>query len=306
MSKIKEWQNHKGIILDAKNGFDIMECVTCGFKHTIPLPTDKEMTRYYSEKFYEERPLIVDIIKEDLEWWRMVYAEQYEAFEKYLSIARRRILDIGCGLGFFLQLGKERGWKTSGIEPGQQACKYAKEHGIEIIKNVFNEKTAQRLGSFDVIYMHEVLEHVPHPIKFLKLCSKHIEPGGLLCIITPNDYNPFQQLLRNHLDYDPWWVSPPIHLNYFDFDSLSRLLCSIGFEILHKTATFPMELFLLMGENYIGNNQLGRNCHGKRKELELNLKHGGISGLKQFIYKNFSEQGVGREIIILARWGANN
>jgi len=298
MNKTVNWKEHIGVILDSKNGFDIIECATCRFKHAIPLPTEKELSTYYSEKFYAESSLIVDVRKEDLEWWRMVYAEQYELFERFLPVTRHSILDIGCGLGFFLELGKERGWIPYGIEPSQQASEYAQKLGIEVDNNSFNKETASKLGNFDVVHMHEVLEHISNPVKTLKLCKELIKLGGLLCVITPNDYNPFQQLLKRD---QAWWVDPPTHLNYFDTNSLAHLLVASGFEILHKTTTFPMELFLLMGENYIDNVQLGRSCHGKRKELELNLQRGGLSELKQFMYKKLSEQGVGRETIIVAK-----
>lgn len=103
------------------------------------------------------------------------------------------------------------------------------------------------------------------------------------------------------MGYAPWWVNPPEHINYFDMLSLARLVESRGFEILLKTSTFPMEVFLLMGKNYIGNDQLGRECHGYRKSLEMNLQEGGLQEMKREIYMLLAEQGIGREIILIAK-----
>jgi len=204
MSEIRQWRHHTGPVLDSVKGFDVIECESCGFTHVVPLPTVEEMAQYYSEEFLAKRPLYVDVIREDLEWWRMVYAEQYALFEKYLPAKRRRILDVGCGLGFFLQLGKERGWETLGIEPSRQASKYARGLGLEVMNDVLGEEQSRGLGTFDVIHMHEVLEHVSNAIGMVRLCSELIEPGGLLCVTVPNDYNPLQKVLRNYLDYAPW------------------------------------------------------------------------------------------------------
>ena len=306
MPETRKWEHHAGPILDSVKDFDVIECESCGFKHVVPLLTAEEMAQYYSEQFVAKRPLYVDVLREDLEWWRMVYAEQYALFEKYLSAKRRRILDVGCGLGFFLQLGKERGWETLGIEPSRQACEHARGLGLDVVNNVLGEGQAPGLGTFDVVHMHEVLEHVTDAIGMVRLCRELIEPGGLFCVIVPNDYNPLQKVLRDHLGYNPWWVSPPEHINYFDYLSLPRLLCSTGFDILLKTTTFPMELFLLMGENYVGNKALGRDCHGRRKKLELNLHLGRLDGLKRTLYTALAEQGIGREVVVLARWGADS
>jgi len=301
MSETISWRDHQGEVIDSMKGFDVIECTVCGFKHVVPIPSSEEMNNYYAEQFLEKRPFYIDRINEDIEWWRMVYTEQYELFEMYLPVQRRSILDVGCGLGHFLELGKERGWNTLGIEPSRQACKYARSRSLHVLNVAFDEKQSRKLGTFDVINMHEVLEHISDPINMVRLCHGLIVPEGLFCIIVPNDYNALQRMLRNHFGYEPWWVSPLEHTNYFDYESLENLLRSNGFEILVKTTTFPMEVFLLMGDNYVGNEFLGRACHGRRKQLELRLKLGKLEALKQTLYAILAEHGIGREIVMLAK-----
>ena len=65
--------------------------------------------------------------------------------------------------------------------------------------------------------------------------------------------------------------------------------------------TFPMELFLLMGDNYIGDKVLGRKCHSKRKMLELTLQNAGLNHIKRQIYQNLADIGLGREIVAYAK-----
>jgi SAM-dependent methyltransferase len=263
MTKTKSWQEHHGEVIDSVKGFNVIECGPCGFKHIVPLPEARELENIYKAEYYSlEKPEYIERQLEDIEWWNMVYAEQYELFEEKLPPTRRRILDIGCGPGFFLKLGKERGWEATGIEPSRQAAEYARGLGLEITNEFFNEDTCSSLGTFDVVHMHEMLEHVSDPAAILLLAYRALDPGGLICVIVPNDYNPLQKVLREQAGYKPWWVAPPHHINYFDFDSLERLLRRAGFDVVLKTATFPIEIFLLMGDNYIDNDALGRICHG--------------------------------------------
>lgn len=306
MPENRQWERCVGPVLDSVKGFDVIECETCGFRHIVPIPTAEDLEDYYSKQFLEERPLYVERFHEDLDWWKMVYVEKYEMFEEYLPLECRRILDIGCGLGLFLQEGKERGWETLGIEPSQQAAEYARHLGLEIVNGTLSRKHVEELGRFDAVHMHEVLEHVPNPADTLRLAYQLLEPHGLLCVVVPNDYNPLQNMFREQLGFKPWWVAPPVHINYFTFESVERLVCSLGFQVLLKTATFPMEIFLLMGDNYVGDDSLGRACHGRRKKLELNLKRGGLEVLKRVLYATLAEHGVGREIVMLAKKAEGN
>ena len=54
-----------------------------------------------------------------------------------------------------------------------------------------------------------------------------------------------------------------------------------------------MELFLLMGENYVDNDSLGRMCHTKRKKLEINLNNTNLNWLKRKLYQSFADMGIG-------------
>jgi hypothetical protein len=96
-------------------------------------------------------------------------------------------------------------------------------------------------------------------------------------------------------------VGPPHHLNYFDFSSLSRLVESVGFEVVLTEATFPIDMFLLMGDNYVDNELLGRQCHQKRKTLEQNLAKAGMTDLKRRWYQALASLGLGREVQIFAQ-----
>jgi hypothetical protein len=123
----------------------------------------------------------------------------------------------------------------------------------------------------------------------------------MVCIVVPNDFNPFQLLLRDHLDFKPWWVAPPHHVNYFNFKSLTGLVERCGFEVVHKESTFPIDMFLLMGDNYVENEETGRKCHTKRMNFEKSMNLSGEDSLLENLYSDFAKQGIGREVVLFVK-----
>ena len=298
----REWNGHHGVVVAAANGFDVIECRKCGFKHIVSIPTEQELEHAYRHEYYtQEKPLYLDRYRQDLDWWNTVYTHRYEILEQYLPPSRRRILDIGSGPGFFLLNGQNRGWQVKGVEPSEQAAQHSVNLGLDVENIFFSEQTATALGEFDAINMGEVLEHIPQPTALLQLAHARLSEGGVVCLVVPNDFNPLQLILRDHLGFDPWWVAPPHHINYFDFVTLANLLSKCGFEVLHQESTFPIDLFLLMGDNYINNDAVGRACHSRRMILEKNLSAGGAGELMTSIYNRLSELNLGREVVMFAR-----
>ncbi len=298
----KKWRDHRGPVLDSSKGFEVIDCAPCGFKHIIPLPSPEEVAEIYRRDYYaQEKPLYIQRQEEDLAWWNLVFDQRYDLFERFLPGRKRRVLDVGAGPGFFLAQGLRRGWQTKGVEPAAQAAAHCRHLGLEIEEGFLSDEMIGRLGAFDVVHLSEVLEHVPDPRALLSLAREALEPGGLVCAVTPNDYNPFQDALRRIRGFEPWWVAPPHHINYFNFKSLQGLIIASKFEVIHVQATFPVDMFLLMGEDYVHDKALGRGCHARRQRLEQTLVAAGQGALLEQWYVGLSELGLGREAMVLAR-----
>lgn len=293
---------HSGPVVDTVGDYDVVDCGACGFRHVLPLPDPAELERIYFENYFSEtKPGYLELQQEDAEWWRLVHGDRYATFEEILPGDRRRLVDVGSGPGLFLQEGARRGWSVVGIEPSRQASAHSRSLGLEVVNDLFTQEATQGLGRFDVVHMSEVLEHVHDPAAFLALAHDLLEPDGLLCVSVPNEYNPVQLAAREVEGLPAWWVVPPHHLNYFDFDSLAGLALRCGFEVCLREATFPIELFLLMGDRYVGDDTLGRTCHAKRKRLELGLERAGLGGLRRELYRALADMGIGREVVLVAR-----
>lgn len=294
---------HKGTVIDKVKGYEIIECESCGFIHINPIPSKQELQRIYEKEYYTtEKPLFIERQLEDIEWWNIIFNDRYDFFEDHLSEDRRKILDIGCGPGFFLKRGMERNWLGVGIEPSKQAAEHARGLGVNVLECFLEQADFKdNTDKFDVVHLSEVLEHSAEPLKVCKTSYSLLSEGGIICVIVPNDYNPFQIVLSNSMGFERYWLAPPHHINYFTFDSLRALLEQAGFKILKKQSMFPIDMFLLMGDNYIGNDKIGRACHAKRKLFEINLCKAGMNDFKKELYEFFASRNIGREIVIFAK-----
>jgi len=295
------WQTHEGPRISRAKGYDIIDCVMCGFRHVVPLPDAAKLEHAYREAYYrDEKPTFLSHAGEDQEWAELAQNDRLEIFERLLGSDRRRLLDIGSGPGFFLKTAKARGWRVLGIEPSRQAAAHARNLGLEVAEGFFNAETAPGLGRFDAIQLNNVLEHVPDPIEILILARDLLQKGGVLCINVPNDFSPFQIAARASLNLPEWWIAPPHHLNYFDFASLSALMERLGLRIAERMTSFPMEAFLLMGENYTNDPATGRACHNRRKHFDQALEAAGLKDARRAFYRALAGAGLGREAVVIA------
>jgi 2-polyprenyl-3-methyl-5-hydroxy-6-metoxy-1,4-benzoquinol methylase len=298
---------HRGEVLLEKDGFKVIACEACGFRHVTPLPTEAELAEVYRHDYYSlEKPLYLERAREDKLWWDRLHDGRMARVEELCESAGRRLLDVGSGPGLLLERAAARGWEVLGIEPSRQAAAHARSLGVEICEEFLDDDLAQELltretAGFDCIHAAEVLEHLPDARAMVRRMVGMLRPGGVLALSVPNDFNPIQDALVEVRDFQPWWVAPPHHLNYFDFDSLEGLLASEGLEPVRRETTFPIDLFLLMGEDYTTDDSLGRACHRRRMEMESALHESGRGGLLQDLYDSFAALGIGRHAIVYAR-----
>jgi 2-polyprenyl-3-methyl-5-hydroxy-6-metoxy-1,4-benzoquinol methylase len=305
---------HKGKVITEIKEYSVIDCETCGFKHLDPIPTDAELEEFYKRKYFhlikmggrapEIRRLIgeADEARSEREWLeKTLYTDINAILEDSGMRTGRSICDVGCGTGDFLKFMQKQGWDCTGIEPSEEGASRATDSRVAIHNcplETFVSAYPRYSNSFDVVSLLNVLEHVPSPQAILRQVKDLLKPeSGIIVIRVPNDFTTIQQVAQAKLVKEPWWVAVPDHINYFSIESLQRLLTSMGFETLCAITDFPMELFLLMGEDYVGNPDVGSLCHQKRKSFELSLP----GEIRRQLYLNLAEQGIGRDCIVFAR-----
>ena len=294
---------HDGEVVWSQEDTVVINCAQCEFPHVFPFPDQGWLNEFYGEQFYGSEKLnYIDSNIRDYEWWKLVYESRLEHLYRLLGKEdQKSIIDVGSGPGLFLKFALEGGWKALGVEPSKVAVEHTKSLGANAIEGFFDQKMVDQLEPVSAIHASEVLEHVPNPGEMLDLFHQILLPDGVICICVPNDFNVFQSALTKFEGYPSWWVSTHHHLNYFNHQSLSNLIQKHRFKIEKITSTFPIDLFLMMGDNYIGNDELGRICHQKRMNFELLLHKAGLDSLRDELYQKFSECGLGREVLIYAR-----
>ena len=91
-----------------------------------------------------------------------------------------RLLEVGCGDGFFLEAARSRGYEVFGLEPHpDRAQRLKKELGIEVDQSFLEENRLPE-KSFDVVYHCDMLAHFPDPISCLRMMSSALREGGVL------------------------------------------------------------------------------------------------------------------------------
>ena len=302
---------HNGKTIKKFGKYSVIDCRRCKFIHVIPVPSNQELNSFYDNEFYQKtKSNFISKNENEMDYWNLVFDEKLVTIEKLISSKSKRILDIGSGPGFFLRRAKRRGWDVLGVESSPLACNYANEQNIPTIQKFFYEVTPNEIGKFDAIHTFDVLEHVNNPIAVIEKAYYLLKRNGVIVVEVPNDFNPLQKLVQKTLKKKEWWITLSSwsktsgniqHLNYFNFSSISDLLKRIGFKIIIKEATFPLEIFLLMGQDYIKNPKIGKKIHLERIQFEKNFEKRKEGQLKRKIYQKLAEIGIGRTAIIYAK-----
>jgi spore coat polysaccharide biosynthesis predicted glycosyltransferase SpsG/SAM-dependent methyltransferase len=289
---------HTGPVVTRSGAAQAIDCLTCGWVHLNPVPDVDELAAMYEDSYYQEHnPGWLQKDRSEQAYWDLEHADKLSDWAELLGRDSATLLDVGCSGGLLLEFAAQRGWQTIGIEPSSEAVEEARSHGLDVRRGLYQE-IAIEPRSIDVVHAKLVAEHLPDPRGFMRWAATVLRPGGILCVHVPNDFNPLQLAARDALGKGDWWVGAPFHINYFTFASLEHLMRTSGFDPVRRDATFAVEWFLLMGEDYVGNDELGALVHKRRMTLETALES---LGLRRGLHDHLAAQGLGREAIVHAR-----
>ena len=195
----------------------VLWCADCGFGWQHPLPTAQNVRNYYEG----QPPYILQGAQEK----EVGFSRRIHRINA-LQPDRGRLLDVGSGLGYFLNLAKKDGWDVLGVEPQESSVKYCREQmGLEVCQGHVEDLEAAP-ESFDVVTLWDVWEHVHEPLPFLKMCADLVAPGGLLVIAIPNASGWPARLFKGR-----WRYVMSTHLNYFTTSFVERVMKAQGFSI---------------------------------------------------------------------------
>jgi trans-aconitate methyltransferase len=227
--------------------FSIVECKSCGFKFTNPIPEIKNLGNYYkSEDYISHSNTKKGLIS------RLYHAVRSYTLKKKVQlvsahVSRGTLLDYGCGTGMFLKACKEAGWKTLGMEPDSGARLLASEMEL----NVFPDKTelnkSLQNGDLNAITLWHVLEHVTDLEETLTFFWEKLNAQGILIIAVPNHKSSDAKHYKEH------WAAydVPRHLYHFELATMERLLSNFGFKLVEtKPMKFDSFYVSMLSEKY--------------------------------------------------------
>ncbi len=222
-------------------------------RHVLSLPTGDVIASYrrkcgadVSRWFGALRAIeLFECEKTGYRFWRPAAVAGDEEFYKYLAglwpdyyhaqrweypLARRRltpsdrVLEVGCGRGFFLRSIEGRVADAVGVEFNRGAI------AAKVTRFAVADTPVERLATteserFSVVCSFQVLEHVVDPHTFLAACVRCLRPGGMLVLATPNHAS---AMLANREDA---FDLPPHHMGHFSAAVYRRLAPLYGLEV---------------------------------------------------------------------------
>ncbi|MDP8259069.1 MAG: class I SAM-dependent methyltransferase [Candidatus Aadella gelida] len=274
----------KGKTVFKAKGGRLVDCEKCGYIHVLPMYTEAELEEFYKHEFSESTPSPN---------WK----------DKVQNICKWKkggtVLDIGCWEGTQLEYFiKKKGWKCTGIELNKKAARKARRKGIEVQEMSVREFFEKFKGrKWDVINVAYVLEHIIDPYSFMVSLKDHLKKGGIAIIEVPNEFNPFQLAYLKKHKVEPYWVSLPTHLNYFNKEGIEKLVKKAGWKVAHGEMSFPMEMFLLMGDDYRKKPVMGKTCYKKLLKMQDTLRTFD-EGLVSKFHSSLFSAGIGRSTML--------
>lgn len=252
------YENLRDRLFSAPGVWTLMRCPNCRLVWLSPRPIDSDIAKLYKEYFAHDVHQLVPQFAGMRRFIRNAVLESHMGYDNLgnSSLGKRigkilswvgplkqrielsvmtlrgnkkgRLLDVGCGIGIFLEKMRSLGWEVIGVETDEKAVEVArKRFGLNTHQGTLEQMNFPD-ESMDAIVVHHVIEHVGDPIRTLKECYRILKPLGRLVITTPNMEGLGQRFFKKayvHLD-------PPRHLYLFSPHTLQVCAEKAGLQIL--------------------------------------------------------------------------
>jgi SAM-dependent methyltransferase len=209
-----------------KNDAELVRCTSCGLVYVLNAPTRDAIERQYS--FASGYHIV---FQSDDSAEARAHAARAADFLRIVERYSRpgNVLDVGCSVGFFLEGARAEGWTTFGVEISNDTAELARRRGLDVFTGTL-EQAGFRPGSFDVVTMWDVVEHLEDPVATISIAAEVLKERGLLALSTPNIGGIFPRLSYGASRWTGRWPhpEPPSHLFQFSKATMRRLLKQCG------------------------------------------------------------------------------
>ncbi len=212
----------------SRDSFTAMQCRSCSLVYLNPRPTFEEFARIYPSNYHA-------FGFSESEFGFVFKARRRLEAKRLLGWCRNlpdqaRIIDIGCGDGFHLELLKDFGkktWQLEGVDADERAARMAHKRGLTVHHGLL-ENLALPQESYDLAILIQTIEHLAAPLQLLANVRKLLRPGGRVVIVTDNtdtlDFRIFKQRHWGGYHF-------PRHWNLFNPSTINCLAEKTGYEV---------------------------------------------------------------------------
>ena len=215
-----------------ENEFNVVECQGCGLLYINPRPSQEEIGKFYSETYSWKETLEAGsfftkgVRRLEKEYRYHLLRDDVSKVVKFTKRGSGKVLDIGCGTGDRLDVYRNKGFETYGVETSDSAD-YAKDHlKLNVLKgDLFSAHFPG--GYFDIIALYNVLEHTHDPMKVCQEVQRILKEDGCLIIQVPNKDSLQYKIFKKR------WAAfdVPRDLYYFEIGALTSMLEKVGLTV---------------------------------------------------------------------------
>jgi SAM-dependent methyltransferase len=200
--------------------YRLVKCNRCGLVRSDPIASSEMLAQLYQKSTFTYNEEVANL--------KQTYGFYLAELQKY-GAQKGKLLEIGCGNGFFLEEALTQGYRSvQGVEPSQAAVLGASSSVQQNIACDIMRPGLFGPEQFDVVCMFQVLDHIPDPEVLMKECFKVLKSGGLILCLNHNIESWSARLLKER--------SPIIdieHTYLYSSSTLSRFFETYEFTVRH-------------------------------------------------------------------------
>jgi SAM-dependent methyltransferase len=183
--------------------------------------------------------------------WRAGQERRFQMVRRWTGLAGRRVLDVGCGVGMYTAAFLRETPHVFGVEVERERALEAQEQAAGVTQ-ALGERLPFPDAAFDVVYSHEVLEHVADDRACAAEMVRVTRPGGHVLVFVPNRLYVLEThgvfwRGRYHFGNVPLvnWLPTPLrnrlapHVRVYTTGGLRRLFAGLPIHVVHHTQIFP-------------------------------------------------------------------
>ena len=220
--------------------FSVMNCKSCNNSWRTNIYTKDQIAQIYSVDDYVKAPYF-SYDKQDIE------TLCNKRFRNYLRALLRvesltgigKLLDVGCGSGYFISIAKERGWDVQGVEISPGLCEKCQRNTGVVISNCSFEEADLQENHYDLITFWDIIEHVIDPVFCIDKAKTLLRPGGNALFCTPNEDSLITtlgwilyKLTGSYYRYPALALHPTVHTYFFSKRGFVKLLQNRGMTVI--------------------------------------------------------------------------